>query len=504
MKYIDNYLNRITMYRVVLYGLTGLVFLSILLSMIGLVSYSSFSILVSLILLCFVCYISNLALSRIFDAQLNLESAWITAYILCLVLNPIRNLDDVYAYIVIGAISMLSKYILAINKKHIFNPVAISLVVAGLFGNGLGIWWIGNDVMLFPVLLLGFLILRKTRRFEMFTAFFISSLISIGLVTLSHGFDVVESIKLALLSGPLIFFGTIMLTEPLTTPPNRFLQVIYALIVGSIYGLDFHFGNLYNTPELALVIGNIFAYIVSPKDRLKLTLIDKKNLSTDVYEFIFSANKKINFKPGQYLEWTLGHSKPDSRGNRRYFTLSSSPTEEFIKLGIKTYENPSSFKSKMLSLNINDVIFASQLAGEFTLPRDLDKKMVWIAGGIGVTPFRSMAKYIIDKKEKRDTVLFFSNRTPGDIVYKDIFDSAANYGIRTVNVVNTLLPEESHLGYKVGFIDDNLIKSEVPDYKDRYFYISGPHGMVTAFEATLKKMGVPRSNIKIDFFPGFA
>jgi ferredoxin-NADP reductase len=219
---------------------------------------------------------------------------------------------------------------------------------------------------------------------------------------------------------------------------------------------------------------------------------------------VFNSDKKIDFKPGQYLEWTLGHNNPDSRGNRRYFTISSSPTEENIMLGIKTYEKPSTFKTKLMSLEKGDTVFASQLAGEFTMPKELNKKMVWIAGGIGVTPFRSMAKYMIDKKENRDTVLFFSNRTSKDIVYSDVFSEASTFGLRTINVVNSLLPNESNLDYKVGFIDEALIRSEVPDFKERSFYISGPHGMVSAFESTLKKMGVPSSSIKIDFFPGFA
>ena len=204
------------------------------------------------------------------------------------------------------------------------------------------------------------------------------------------------------------------------------------------------------------------------------------------------------------MEWTLGHKNPDSRGNRRYFTLSSSPTEENLGVGIKFYENSSSFKNKMVSLNVGDKLVASQLAGEFTLPEDKSKKLVFIAGGIGVTPFRSMAKYLSDMNEKRDIILLFSCKSSKDLVYKNVFDEAyIKSGIKTIYVVGDSMGETLTSNMKVGPVNSEMIISEISDYKDRIFYISGPHGMVSAFESTLNKLGVPSSNIKIDFFPGY-
>ncbi len=193
----------------------------------------------------------------------------------------------------------------------------------------------------------------------------------------------------------------------------------------------------------------------------------------------------------------------DSRGNRRYFTVSSSPTEKEIKLGIKFYDKASSFKQNLGEMKPGDRLMAGQLSGEFTLPGDKSKKLVFIAGGIGVTPFRSISKYLIDNKESRDAVLFFSSKTPKDIVYRDIFEEAERVsGMKTVYVVNDLAGE-SNANYKVGFVSEEMIKAEIPDYKERMFYISGPRGMIVAFENTLGKMGIPKSNIKTDFFPGF-
>jgi ferredoxin-NADP reductase len=150
-----------------------------------------------------------------------------------------------------------------------------------------------------------------------------------------------------------------------------------------------------------------------------------------------------------------------------------------------------------------DPIFASQLAGNFILPKDPKKKLVFIAGGIGITPFRSMVQYLLDKKERRDITLLYSNKKAEDAAYKNIFDRAEKeLGMKTVYVAT------GETGMVPGFytepLSPRLIMREVPDYKDRTFYLSGPHAMTTSFEASLRDMGVPHRRIKTDFFPGFA
>ncbi|MBA3732771.1 oxidoreductase [Patescibacteria group bacterium] len=503
MKYIDNFLNGITMYKLVLYGLLVLSVLSVMFGFVGLLPYNGWSLLSSAITLFIACFVINIAFARLFNVQENVESSYITGLILFFLLFPLNSLVDLKIFILVSLLAMASKYLLVVNKKHIFNPVAISTFIIGLFGSGAVAWWVGSTVMLIPVSILGFLILRKTQRFQMFFMFVLFSILSVSLFAFLHHINILSTIITSFISGPIIFLGTIMLTEPLTTPPDKKNKIIYGGLVGALFGAQFNIGPLFSTPELALLIGNAYSFFVSPRIRLVLTLIEKKKLSKDIYEFIWKLDRKISFKAGQYLEWTLGHSKADLRGNRRFFTISSSPTENDLKLGIKFYENSSSFKKKLLSLEPGEKMTASQLAGDFVLTKDISKKIVFIAGGIGVTPFRSMIKEMLDKGEKRDIVLFFSNRTSEDIVYKDIFDNVKDLGVRTIYVVNKLLGPEQKSDVREGFINSEMITSEVPDYKERYFYISGPRVMVTSFEDTLNKLGVKRSNIHTDFFPGF-
>ncbi len=494
------------MYKLVLYGLQILAGISIILGFTGHISFSGTSLILSFLTLAVTCWATNTLFEKILKVQTNVESFAISALILYFVTFPIESFSDFRLLVLVAFMAMASKYLFAIGKKHIFNPVAIALVVLSFFNIGIGAWWVGSSILFLPTAILGFLVLRKVRRFTMFFSFFSVAVVTIVVVGVNNGYLATNILKEIFTSWPIIFFGTIMLTEPLTTPPTRKMQIIYAVLVGGLFGSQFSFWHLYATPELALVIGNIFSFIVSPKDKLVLRLVSKDTINKkgDVDEFRFEANKKIHYEPGQYLEWTLGHQKPDSRGNRRYFTISSSPTEKEIMLGIKYYDKPSSFKLKLGKLGVGETIHAGALSGEFTLPTDWSEKLVFIAGGIGVTPFRSMVKYMTDMKEKRDIILLYSNKTPGDIAYKNIFDEAdQKIGLKTMYFVNDLDGASLEANMRLGFITPEVIMKEIPDYKDRTFYISGPHGMVTAFQDSLSKLGIPSKNIKTDFFPGF-
>lgn len=472
MKYIDDFLNNITMYRLVLYVLSGFLSVAIGLSFFKLTPFSPINLIASSVVLITACYLSNKLFSKIFNSTANIESCYITAFILILIITPPNNFHDFLTLGFVGILSQASKYIYAINRKHIFNPAALAVFTSSLFGFGAS-WWIGNVYMLIPVLAGGLLVVRKLRRFSMIFAF----LIFYAVLTGPH---LIQTI----LESPIFFFVSIMLTEPQTTPPKKSLQIFYGILVGLI--------TFFKTPETALIIGNIFSYLFSPKEKLILTLKEKIKIGSDIYEFVF--NGKLKFLAGQYMEWTLPHKSPDSRGNRRYFTIASSPTENNLKIGIKFSPNGSSFKKALLDLKKGGLISAGQLSGEFTLHKDVSKKLCFMAGGIGITPFKSIIKYLVDKNQNWDIVLFYSNKTQEDIVYKDIFNKAQRLGIKTV-YINT---------DKMGYIDDKMIKEKAPDFKQRIFYISGPHSMVDAFEKTLKQMGIPSSQIKVDFFPGYA
>lgn len=487
MKLIDVFLNDITMYRLMLYVLIFLVAVAEVLSAFRLLSFSPLNLLFSSLFLVAICWLINKIFAAVFKIPANVESLYISALILALILTPATSIGQLQFFFWVAVLAMASKYILVVKRKHLFNPAAVAVFITATVLNYSASWWVGTTWMMPFVTAGGLLIIRKLRRFSMVASFLTTSLSVMGVVGVIRGNDLLALVKNAILESPIIFFALVMLTEPLTTPPTKRLQFIY----GSLVGLGFNFF----VSETALLLGNIFSYIVSSKEKLLLKLKKKIQIAPDIYDFVFGLDRKILYEAGQYMEWTLSHKNPDSRGNRRYFTLASSPTEETLRIGVKFYPNGSSFKKALLSMRTGDRIVASQLAGEFSLPKDQLKKLVFIAGGIGVTPYRSIIKYLLDTTERRNIILLYSSKKEADFVYQDIFSEAfKRLGVKTFYTATE----------KGEVIDQATIKSKVPDYKERIFYISGPHAMVDAFKKVCKEMGIPGSQIKVDFFPGYA
>jgi ferredoxin-NADP reductase len=507
-KLVDNLLNGITMYRVVLYALSALLLIAMGLGYAGVLAYGPLMILFSVAFITLVCWAANTLFAAIFNAPKNTESVYISALILAFIITPPQNMGDgLYLEIAFWASvwSMAGKYIFAIGKKHVFNPVALGVAITALALNNGATWWVGTGPMLPFVIIAGVLITRKILRADLVVSFLIAAALSIAATHVSSGFLGIPALWRALLESPLIFFATVMLTEPLTTPPTRWLRIVYGILVGVLFAPSMHVGNIYSTPELALIVSNVFSYIVSPKKKLMLQLRERVLAARDTYDFWFDAEKTLHFKAGQYLEWTLPHDRPDSRGNRRTFTIASSPTESGLMIGVKFYEHGSSFKEKLFNLNRRDIVVGAQLAGDFTLPHDKKKKLAFIAGGIGVTPFRSMIKYLVDKKEKRDIVMLYSNRTPRDVAYAGTLEEArSTLGINTVYTITDPTSAGNDWQGRIGYINEDMIRREVPDFRERHFYLSGPQSMVHAAQDALHRLGVHESQVTKDFFPGFA
>ena len=299
--------------------------------------------------------------------------------------------------------------------------------------------------------------------------------------------------------------GPIMVTEPFTTPPTHKLQLFYAALVAILTATQFNLGPIYSTPELALVIGNIVFFFLTPHHRLFLTLKQKKQIADSSWEFVFTNHQSFSFKAGQYLEWTLPHANSDLRGNRRYFTIASSPTEQNIRLSVRIPTHHSTFKHALLSMNPGEVITAAQLGGDFTLPQDTSKKLIWIAGGIGVTPFRSMAKYLNDTHSRQEVTLFYACKTAAEIAYQDIFSQAEkNLNFQTIYLLTQGGKLPKPYQYESGRLDTDMLKKHAKDYAQSDYYISGPSQMVDSYIHLLKhQLNIPSSQIKTDYFPGF-
>lgn len=474
MTSIDYVLDRITMYRLVLYVLIGLIGIAAILAYFKLLSFSPLSLLGSTIFLIIMCWAMNTILAHVFEVPTNIESAYITALILALIIDPAQS-PGAFQFLGWAAIlAMSSKYILAINKKHLFNPAAIAVVIPSLVLGASASWWIGTAYMLPAVLPGGLLVARKLRQGDMIWSFCAAALVSVCIITFVQRGTISTELNQLFVQSPLFFFASIMLTEPLTAPPTKNLRRLYGILTGILFIPQIHIGQIYSTPELALVIGNVFSYLVSPKRKVVLKLSRKIKMAPDIVDFVFKPSQTLAFIPGQYMEFTLAHPHPDSRGNRRYFTLASSPTENLVHLGIRFYERGSSFKEAMKRMDGRIKIVGAQIAGDFTLPPNPKQKLV-----------------------------LYANKTVDEIVYKDVLSAAhTKLGVKTFYTLTDTTAIPRNWPGLVGRISEPMILETVPDYKERTYYLSGPPDMVRAYEHVLKNMEVKNDQIKKDYFPG--
>lgn len=501
MNPIDAFLNRFTMYRLVVYVLGIYAALGILFAFMGRLSFSPTALVVSLGLILLPAYVVDRMFGRMFKVPTNMDSALITSLILFLIIQPADSVATGMALVLAGAAASASKFLLTWKGKHVFNPAAFGAALLSLSSLQAATWWIGSSLFWPFTAVLGLLVIRKVRRFPLVITFGIVSVVFQTFLFLHGQQDLGTSMKHALFASPIIFLASIMLTEPATMPPRRNLQMLFGAAVAVLYIGAWRIGPLVIYPEVALLLGNIFAFVISPKFKVRLELKEIQKVSDRVYSYVFRPDRRFSFLPGQYMEWTLAGVPYDNRGNRRTFTIASSPTEPEVHLGMKYYEPASMYKATFERLEPGDVIYGSQLAGNFTLKGSEGKKLAFIAGGIGITPFRSMIKYVTDKNISVDIVLLYAVGDPDEFAYVKQLKVARSVGVRTIPIVTK--GGFSSPGIVSATLSPQLIHQLVPDYAERLFYVSGPNGMVDAAKSFLRDLGVRRTNIKTDHFAGY-
>lgn len=494
---LDAALDRLTTYRLVLYSLYCLVVYALSLSLLHKISISWYQFCITFVGLIIVCRISNLIFSYFFDVPHNNESDLITALILALILDPAVDIYSASALMSAGFAAMAAKYALTYGGRHIFNPAALGAFISGAVFHNYASWWIGNNRFIPVLVVISILVLRKIKRFEM-TILFVA--INIVFVIAHHGLHnpkLGHFIWFGLTYTALLFFTVIMLTEPLTSPTKRSQVYLYTGLVGILYS----YSSLHLSPEQALLIGNLAAFALEPQKRLKLALVSKVREAEATYSYAFRPERNIKFLPGQYMEFTLPKAKSDGRGNRRYLTISSSPTENNLMFTLKIPPNPSAYKSSLLSMKPGDKMLAAQTAGHFTLPSNNNQPLIFIAGGVGITPFRSMIKYLIDTKNTQPMTLFYSANSPSEFTFTTLFKQAANNGLKTIySLTGTRLPGWQGENRP---IDADMIAKYAPDHGKSLIYISGPQAFVVSVRNSLAAGGISSSQVITDYFPGY-
>jgi ferredoxin-NADP reductase len=288
---------------------------------------------------------------------------------------------------------------------------------------------------------------------------------------------------------PLTAVGAILITHKMKRFSMMLLFLIVSLIILSM--------NLGSSSSISHTVW--LGLSASP-----MVFIEHVEDAREIHSYVFKRDKNFHYRSGQYMEWTIPARKSDSRGNRRYLTIASSPTEDQLRFTLKQPAKASSFKTRLEAFKPGDYILASQLAGDFVLPENKAKPVALIAGGVGITPFRSMAKYLLDRKERRPVGLLYNVNDPAEFAFTDLFKKAEAVGLKTHYSVSdaTKVPVKWN-GFS-GFIDTKTIQAAFPDYKQRTFYLSGPHAFVQAVRQHLISLGVNHRQIISDFFPGYS
>jgi ferredoxin-NADP reductase len=283
------------------------------------------------------------------------------------------------------------------------------------------------------------------------------------------------------------------------------LQIAYAALVAFLYQPQLTLFGRNFTPEEALLAGNLFSFLVSPGRKLRAAISARREIGAGITSLAFPKPSGFSFVPGQYMEWSIPLRNSDSRGNRRYFSLASSPTEPELLIAARIPVGASRYKQELMRMPEGAMVTAGELGGDFVLPRNPRVPLAFIAGGIGITPFRSMIRFLLDTGGKRDIVLLYSNYTEQEIVFGDVLKEAAcRMGLKVVHTLTD--PARVRPGWcgRTGFIDAHMIRQEVPDCRARHFMVSGSPGMVNAVTSALRSAGVPRRRVRTDYFPGYS
>lgn len=222
---------------------------------------------------------------------------------------------------------------------------------------------------------------------------------------------------------------------------------------------------------------------------MKATLHKIETLTDTIKTFYFKSDHNPRFVAGQFIELIVPHNNPDSRGDSRWFTLSSSPTEELLAITTRIVEKSSSYKKALNKLAIGSKIHMSKPLGDFVLPKNTAVDLLFVAGGIGITPFRSMVKWMVDTNSLRNIQLIISVRRDEDILFKDVF-THPNVAI-IPHVAKSLL-------------DAQTITTLVQGLTRKQVYIAGPEKMTEDLVSQFTQLKIPKHQFVTDYFPGYS
>ncbi|HWB39414.1 MAG TPA: FAD-dependent oxidoreductase [Candidatus Saccharimonadales bacterium] len=232
---------------------------------------------------------------------------------------------------------------------------------------------------------------------------------------------------------------------------------------------------------------------------MKVVLDHTRDEAGNIRTFFFRPEKPISYTAGQFIELFLPHKNEDERGHKRWFTLSSSPSEELVTITTKYAgdDKSSSFKKTLFGLKPGAELTMSDPMGDFVLPKLVQTPLVFVAGGIGLTPFHSIMEWLAATNESRPIQFVYGVHSEEEIIFQDTFDRA---NVHATIVVSDPSPA---WGGERGNLSAELIMGLAKPTPDTLVYLSGPEAMVETLEKDLYKSGLRKDQFVGDYFPNY-
>lgn len=235
--------------------------------------------------------------------------------------------------------------------------------------------------------------------------------------------------------------------------------------------------------------------------KMKAKIKDRQEVAKDTIRVIFDLmGENLDFAAGQYIYVTIPDLPfTDEKGNRRHFTISSPPEEKDIS--ITTRVRLTAFKKSLSEIPIGSVVELGPIGGEFVLPEDTEKPLVFLAGGIGITPYISMLAHINNNQLPYRTTLIYSNKDMGSTAYLDKLEAWSsempNFELIAIMTEDPAWPGERRR------VDSQFLKDHLQDLSSYLYFASGPPAFVEGMGQILEELGVERANMILENFTGY-
>jgi len=236
--------------------------------------------------------------------------------------------------------------------------------------------------------------------------------------------------------------------------------------------------------------------------KVNIKLKSKKEVASQTMAFHFEKPAGFTFKAGQFADFILiKPAETDAEGDIRGFSLGAPYEDDII---FTTRMRDTAFKRNLKKMAIGTEVIFDGAYGSFTLQNNTKIPAVFLSGGIGITPVRSIVLQATHDKTAHKIFLFYANKTPKDAAYLDELTAAQKVNAN-FKLVASMTDTDGSEGWKgeTGFFTKEMLKKYIGDLSLPIYYISGPASMVTSIRKTLNEAGIDDDNIRTEEFSGY-